>query len=68
MLSMGTFVYNEIITVPFFGFDQWTAKAIAERKGDKDTTDINYVSLSPAKGYNQRDRNLRGLETDGKTR
>lgn len=37
MLSFGTFVYNEMIIIPYLGFDQWTKQAIKAREEAKNT-------------------------------
>lgn len=53
MLAGGALVFNEIVTIPFLGFDLYTAEAIAKRK-QKDGTgeaEQNYISSSPAAAY-----------------
>ncbi len=34
-LFMGVVIYNEILTIPFFGFNKYTKKAIAAREDMK---------------------------------
>lgn len=67
MLAGGTLVFNEILVVPFLGFDKNTADAIAKRKkkagGADDQVDQNYVSLSPHAAYDTQ-RNRRALQAD----
>ena len=65
MLACGTLVYNEIITVPILGFDQWTQAAINARAGKNEdgTAKENYTSLSPHAAYDA-NRNLRALRND----
>lgn len=36
----GTFVYNEMIVIPYFGFDQWTKEAIKARKKEADEAEL----------------------------
>lgn len=62
MLAGGTLVFNEIIVIPFLGFDTYTAEAIAKRKNQDSTAtqDENYVGLSPHAAYDSK-RNQRGL-------
>ena len=31
ILALGTLLYNEIIVIPYFGFNEWTKDAIAKR-------------------------------------
>ena len=31
ILAVGTLLYNEIIVIPYFGFNEWTKDAIAKR-------------------------------------
>lgn len=65
-LVLGTLIYNEILIVPFFGFDQNTAVAIAARKNrgnskvGQEEADAAYVALSPAAAYDSK-RNQRQL-------
>jgi amino acid transporter len=59
-LVIGTLVYNEILIVPFLGFDQWTKIAIQKRELENGNvkrsnapnmgTD-NYIGTSPHAGY-----------------
>jgi hypothetical protein len=70
-LVFGTLVYNEILILPFWGFDQNTKAAIQkrkeenERKGLLDETNnddiaVPYAAVSPHAGYDSR-RNERNL-------
>jgi hypothetical protein len=56
-------IYNEIIVVPFLGFDQWTKEAIAKRNKRDGKADLDqaYTSLSPHAAYDAK-RNERGLK------
>lgn len=67
MLAGGTLVFNEIVVIKAFGFDQNTAEARAQRKKDAEKeVDENYVSLSPHAAYDSK-RNQRALHSaDGK--
>ena len=58
LLTFGTLLYNEIIVLPVFGFDQNTkeAKAAREGKGGK-INDAEYMNLSPGKGHQTGARN-----------
>jgi hypothetical protein len=58
LLTFGTLLYNEIIVLPVFGFDQNTkeAKAAREGKGGKNN-DAEYMNLSPGKGHQTGARN-----------
>ena len=56
MLVLGTFVFNEILIIPFCGFNQYTKEAIAGREADDDldksgtkTDDENEMLLSTNK-------------------
>jgi len=68
ILVIGTLVYNEIIEVPFWGFDRNTRRAIKERmrkegsiaKGGVGDKDMEYASLSPHAGYDAT-RNQRNI-------
>lgn len=63
MLVFGTLVFNEIVVLEFWGFDENTAAAIAKRKrkgGVEDDMKANYVSLSPHAAYDTQ-RNQRNL-------
>ena len=59
VLVFGTLVYNEILIIPFWGFNTNTKQAIKKRQvtvdGEKiesmDEKDANYISLSPHAGY-----------------
>lgn len=56
-LVLGTLVYNEILVIPFLGFNTNTREAIAKRdaakKGLLDTSggDAEYLASSPQAGY-----------------
>ena len=65
ILASGTLIFNEIIVIRYFGFDVYTAEAIAKRKhiDGKEAQDENYVSLSPHAAYDSK-RNQRGLHSD----
>ena len=62
-------MYNEIIEIPFLGFNENTRTAIAKREhkdGDA-ATDAAYLSLSPGAAYDAT-RNKRSLaKNDGRT-
>ena len=59
VLVFGTLMYNEIIEIPFCGFNQWTKRAIAEREGTgKGKQD--FMMSSPAAAYDAK-RNIRGM-------
>jgi len=68
-LVIGTLVYNEIVIVPFMGFDEWTSIAIEKRQGSKGnvlrSNASNYIGTSPHAGYdnNRNQRNItNGME------
>lgn len=74
LLVIGTLIYNEIVTVPFFGFDQYTQEAIAKRNltsnGLKKSLGSNYggnnndyVGTSPHAGYDD-NRNKRAIDNN----
>ena len=69
LLVLGTLMYNEILVIPFLGFDQNTKEAIAKRNKEngEQATDEQYVSLSPHAAYDAK-RNQRGVtaKTGGK--
>jgi hypothetical protein len=50
ILIFGTLLYNEIVVLPFWGFDQWTKVAIEAREG-KAKRDANYMATSPGAPY-----------------
>jgi len=54
-LVFGTLLYNEILVLPVFGFDQNTKEAIAKREGIHGnataSTNAGYMGLSPGKGH-----------------
>ena len=59
-LVFGTLVFNEILVLPFLGFDQNTKTALARKKGgeEKGLLDsahqdqtVGYVGLSPQASY-----------------
>ena len=60
ILIFGTLLYNEIIVLPFWGFDQWTKVAIEAREG-KAKRDANYMASSPGAPYSA-SRNQRLLQ------
>ena len=66
LLAFGTLLYNEIIVLKFWGFDQYTKTALKEREG-KDMRagvrqqDQEYVATSPGAVYDSK-RNIRQLE------
>ena len=48
LLVSGTLLYNEIVVLPIWGFNQWTKSAIAAREGKGGSSDgNNYVATSP---------------------
>ena len=52
MLTFGTLLYNEIIVLPFLGFDQNTKEAKAAREGKSGGDGgEDYMNLSPGKGH-----------------
>ena len=53
LLVIGTLLYNEILVLRMFGFDENTKEAIAAREGGDGakTTDANFMGLSPGKGH-----------------
>lgn len=62
VLAFGTLLYNEIIVIPFLGFDQNTKDAIAKREGEEaagGTRDSTYVGSSPHAVYDQNRFNRR---------
>lgn len=66
LLAFGTLLYNEIIVLKFWGFDQYTKKALKEKEG-KDMRaggrqqDQEYIATSPGAVYDAK-RNVRQLE------
>lgn len=36
LLACGTLLYNEIVVIPYWGFNENTKEAIAKRKGQED--------------------------------
>jgi hypothetical protein len=70
LLAAGTLLYNEIVELPFFGFNYMTKRAIAERNEDsalpEDLKDVGYMATSPHAAYDS-NRNKRAIqEADGK--
>ena len=59
-LVFGTLMYNEILIIPFWGFDQYTKEKLEEREGAK-KRDQTYMNTSPGAGYDS-NRNKRLLE------
>jgi len=62
LLVFGTLVYNEILVIPFFGFNLYTKEAIKKREGEQpvrgeakqlldDNNAANYAAFSPNAGY-----------------
>ena len=74
LLVFGTLVFNEILILPFLGFDQYTSNALDKKKkkkeaekglldhtGDEDAHAANYSGLSPHAGY-EATRNQRAIQ------
>lgn len=67
ILIAGTLLYNEIIVLPFGGFNMYTKAARAARGGDgllngnASTAKSDYMSLSPGAAYDS-NRNSRAIE------
>lgn len=59
LLVFGTLLYNEILILPIWGFDQYTKEKIEAREGAK-KRDAAYMGLSPGAGYDS-NRNKRAL-------
>ena len=57
LLTFGTLLYNEIIVLPVFGFDQNTKEAKKAREGKSGNNDAEYMNLSPGKGHQTGARN-----------
>ena len=65
MLTFGTLLYNEIIVLPFLGFDQNTKEAKAAREGKSGGDGgEDYMNLSPGKGHQTDARNKRNLKNN----
>lgn len=62
MLVIGTLMFNEIVVLPFWGFNTYTADAIKARKEEVDSN--GYMATSPQAGYSAT-RNQRLLEVKG---
>lgn len=64
-LTFGTLLYNEIIVIRIWGYDQNTkeAKAAREAGNGAEKTDAAYMGLSPGKGHQTDARNKRNLNT-----
>lgn len=64
MLAFGTLMYNEIFELPFWGFNEWTKRAIAARNQDsanpEDLKDESYMATSPHAAYDS-NRNKRAI-------
>jgi len=60
MLVFGTLLYNEIVVIPWFGFNENTKVAIALREGKSGAADNEYKS-SPGSAYDSK-RNVRNLQ------
>ena len=62
-LVLGTLVYNEILVIPWFGFNQYTRSALAQKQNEEkglldnsDTHDhskqyVDYIATSPHANY-----------------
>ena len=70
LLVIGTLVYNEIVVVPFFGFDQNTKAARAQREKEEgmldgsrntETNGADYQAVSPHAAYDA-SRNKRKVQ------
>ncbi len=66
LLICGTLMYNEIVVIPYLGYDQWTKDAIAKRKNSDSRAgareqDQNYIATSPGAAYDSK-RNVRQLQ------
>lgn len=74
-MVFGTLVYNEIIVLPFLGFNQYTRQALAERekqneskglldnsthRGDDSNQYVDYMATSPHANYDAQ-KNLRHI-------
>ena len=68
LLVFGTLLYNEIIILPFMGFDENTKEKIAAREGGNGARakDANYMAVSPGKGHQSYSRNSRNLQAQEK--
>jgi len=67
LLVAGTLVYNEIVIIPWFGFDQNTKAAIEKRKHQKGYNGNDYIpTLSPGAPYDAT-RNSRALRNKMET-
>lgn len=60
-LAFGTLMFNEIIVLPFWGFDTNTADAIKKRKAETPEEGQTYMATSPQAGYDA-GRNKRLLD------
>ena len=60
VLVFGTLLYNEIVVLPFWGFDQYTKVALEARMGGN-KRDASYMTTSPGAGYSAQ-RNQRLLQ------
>jgi len=70
-LVCGTLLYNEIVIVPYLGFDQYTKIALAKKAGLEDRAanragaaevDQSYMTSPGAAKYGQANRNQRALQ------
>ena len=61
VLVFGTLIYNEILVLPFLGFDKYTKEAIEAREG-KEKRDSSYMATSPGAPYSAQ-RNQRLLQS-----
>ena len=67
LLVAGTLLYNEIVVVKYFGFDQYTKEALAKQKGLSDRSaarqqDQEYIATSPSAAYDTQ-RKARALQS-----
>ena len=60
LLVFGTLMYNEIVVLPFWGFDQYTKVALEAREGPS-KRNAAYMTTSPGAGYSAQ-RNQRMLQ------
>ena len=60
LLVFGTLMYNEIVVLPFWGFDQYTKVALEAREGPS-KRNAAYMTTSPGAGYSAQ-RNQRLLQ------
>ena len=63
MLVFGTLMYNEIVVIPWFGFNENTKVAIALREGKSGAADNEYKS-SPGSAYNSKEERAQPASKD----